>query len=471
MNGCGLLILAAILGVSAPAPANALLTATPTISPAPGTYPTPQTVTMSDATLGAQIYYTTDGTQPACSNITCWPTTSTILYTGPITISSTTQIIAIAVASGHTKSNILSRTYTIQPTAAAPIFNPAGGTYTDPETVTISDDTPGAQVFYTTDGTPPTTSSTPYTGPIAINSTLALKAIAAAGGYSNGYASATYMITNPRAYPPWFEMPSFTYTSATIRMWDNTPGAQIYYTTDGTVPTPSSTPYIGPITIECTTTFEAMAAAVGYSDSSVASMTYEITALPTATPAFSVAAGTYPTSQTVSLTDATPGAQIYYTIDGNTPTTSSTPYSGPVTVSNTTTVQAIATAPCYSNSPVASATYTITLSAAAAPTFSPAAGTYASAQSVTISDTTPGAQIFYTTDGSPPTTSSARYAGPIAVATTTTVRAVATATGYLTSPVASAGYTIVQSGSTSYCYDGAGNMTAVCVSGQVCSCP
>ena len=99
------------------------------------------------------------------------------------------------------------------------------------------------------------------------------------------------MITNPRAYPPWFEMPSFTYTSATIRMWDNTPGAQIYYTTDGTVPTPSSTPYIGPITIECTTTFEAMAAAVGYSDSSVASMTYEITALPTATPAFSVAAG------------------------------------------------------------------------------------------------------------------------------------------------------------------------------------
>ena len=81
------------------------------------------------------------------------------------------------------------------------------------------------------------------------------------------------------------------------------------------------------------------------------------------------------------------------------------------------------------------------------------------------------ADLFSTTDGSTPTTSSARYAGPIAVGTTTTVRAIATATGYFTSPVASAGYTIGQSGSTYYCYDGAGNMTAVCISGQVCSCP
>ena len=82
---------------------------------------------------------------------------------------------------------------------------------------------------------------------------------------------------------------------------------------------------------------------------------------------------------------------------------------------------------------------------AATPTFSPAAGTYAAAQSVTISDTTPGAVIYYTTDGTQPTTSSSVYSAPIPVSSTETFSAMATATGFSNSPVATALYTITPS--------------------------
>ncbi len=82
------------------------------------------------------------------------------------------------------------------------------------------------------------------------------------------------------------------------------------------------------------------------------------------------------------------------------------------------------------------------LPAAAAPIFSPASGTYSSAQTVTISDTTTGATIYLTTDGTTPTTSSEVYNGPITVSSTETLQAIAGASGYNNSAVASANYTI-----------------------------
>src|SRR3984885_12591441 len=163
----------------------------------------------------------------------------------------------------------------------------------------------------------------------------------------------------------------------------------------------------------------------------------------TQTPAFSPAGGTFTTAQSVTLSDGTPGAVIYYTIDGSAPTTSSTVYSTPINVdSGSVTIKAIAQATGFSASSVGSATYNIQPTATATPTFSPGTGTYSSTQSVTISDATSGAVIYYTTDGSTPTTSSAVYSSAITVSTSSTLKALAAAPGFAQSAVASSAYVI-----------------------------
>jgi hypothetical protein len=78
-----------------------------------------------------------------------------------------------------------------------------------------------------------------------------------------------------------------------------------------------------------------------------------------AVPTFSPLAGTYATAQTVSISYPTSGATIYYTTNGTTPTTSSSVYTGPITVSSNETIQAIATVSGYANSATGSAAYTI----------------------------------------------------------------------------------------------------------------
>lgn len=82
----------------------------------------------------------------------------------------------------------------------------------------------------------------------------------------------------------------------------------------------------------------------------------------------------------------------------------------------------------------------------ATPTFSPAAGTYSSTQSVLLADATAGATIYYTTNGSTPTTASSKYTGALSISASTTIKALAVEAGDTNSAVASAAYTITTGG-------------------------
>ena len=322
--------------------------ATPTFSPVAGTYTSAQTVTISDSTAGATIYYTTNGSAPM---------TSSTVYSSAITVSATETLKAVATAGGYLQSAAGSAIYTLQ--AATPTFSPAAGAYGPSQSVTISDATSGATIYYTTNGDAPTTSSSVYSSAITVSATETLKAIAAKTSYSNSAVGSAAYTINGAAATPTFSPAAGTYTSTqTVTISDTTPGATIYYTTNGTTPTTSSTEYASAITVTVTETLEAIATASGYSNSTADSAVYTIQV---ATPTFSPAAGTYTSTQTVTISDGTSGAAIYYTTNGTTPTTSSTHYTGAITVSTTETLESIATHSSDTSSAVGSAAYTINI--------------------------------------------------------------------------------------------------------------
>lgn len=164
-----------------------------------------------------------------------------------------------------------------------------------------------------------------------------------------------------------------------------------------------------------------------------------------ATPTFFPVGGTYNTDQNIVISTTTTGASIYYTTDGSVPTTSSTLYSSPVSIAGngtTVTIKAIAVKSGMLDSAIASDTWTIIYNQVASPVFSPAQGHYTSPQTITISTSTPLATLYYTTDGSTPTTSSTLYTSGIHIwhLAGKILKAFGVKTGLLDSNVASATY-------------------------------
>src|ERR1035438_7007191 len=156
---------------------------------------------------------------------------------------------------------------------------------------------------------------------------------------------------------PTFSPSGGDYTTAqSVSLSSSTSGAGIRYTTDGSTPSDTvGTVYGGPLTVSATTTIKAVAYASGFTNSGVATSVYNILV---ATPSFSPGGGNYLTAQTVTIGTATAGAAIRYTTDGSSPSnTVGTVYSGPVAVTATTTIKAIAYASGFTNSGVATAVY------------------------------------------------------------------------------------------------------------------
>ncbi|MGA2652532.1 MAG: chitobiase/beta-hexosaminidase C-terminal domain-containing protein [Terracidiphilus sp.] len=166
-----------------------------------------------------------------------------------------------------------------------------------------------------------------------------------------------------------------------------------------------------------------------------------------AAPTISPNGGTFAATQSVTLTTATPSSQIFYSLDGSTPTPASNLYTGPISISTDTTLKAITSAAGYIQSAISSAVFNFTDQTPLI-SFSPAGGTYASAQMVTLSDSDANAKIYYTIDGSTPSASSTLYASPIKVAISETINAIAIDPSLANSDIGTAAYVIQAGGTT-----------------------
>lgn len=245
----------------------------PVITLSGGIYPSATSTTITCATAGADVYYTLDGSNPVVGN------SVTKKYTGPIFIGKSLTIKAIGYRSGWTTSGVVSSSYTITTftRAATPVITPPTGTYVGGQYVSISCSTPGATIYYTTNGQTPqpgVNNPVKYLGPFTrIDALVFLKAVAVADGYENSLVGAsTLTISGGSSLSACsFSPVPGTYGSAqNVTITNPDPLASIYYTLDGTDPfiyNPLAQLYTGPVSITTSKTLKAQAFRPGFGDS------------------------------------------------------------------------------------------------------------------------------------------------------------------------------------------------------------
>ena len=157
-------------------------TTAPTVNanPTGGLYNSTQNVVLT-ASEPATIYYTKDDSNPTTS-------LTRTQYTVPIVISGNTVLKFYAVDTAGNNSTVYTETYIIDTSAPTANANPAGGLYNATQSVVLAANEP-VTIYYTTDGSDPTTSSAQYTVPIAISANTVLKffAVDSAGNLSGIY--------------------------------------------------------------------------------------------------------------------------------------------------------------------------------------------------------------------------------------------------------------------------------------------
>jgi hypothetical protein len=412
--------------------------AAPAISPAGGTFSGPVDVTLSTATAGATIRYTLDGSTPSASSP---------VYSGPVRVSATAVLKAQSVNSGGA-STVTQASFTIQapaPPVGTPLITPGGGTFSGPINVSLATATAGATIRYTLDGSVPGPTSPIYSAAVRVDRSLVVRAQAFKSGMTDSAISqGTFTIQTPPPAAPVISPNGGTFSGPVdVSLFTFTSGATIRYTLDGSVPGPTSPVYVGPVRVSSSAVLKAQSVNAGGA-STVSQATFTIGTPSVATPTITPGGGIFGAPVNVSLSSATTGATIRYTLDGSAPGPTSAVYSLPVRVDRSLIFRAQAFKSGMTDSAIAQASFTIETGATpvATPAFTPPGGTFVAPITVTLSSATAGATIRYTMDGSVPGPTSPIYSGPIAVSRSLPLRAQAIKSGMPDSAIAQANYTI-----------------------------
>ncbi len=363
---------------------------------------------------------------------------------GNVTFASTgTHTIKLAVTGKNASSSgyILSadkftfNAVSVQQQAAAPVFNPVAGTYSSTQSVAITSATSGASIRYTTDGsTPSETAGTIYSGPVSISTTTTLKAIAFETGFTDSaVTSGTYTISTGGGGGTTvsFEAENLSYTGS---------GATTSVQTD----TNSS----GGKWVELAG--NSVGDSITFTTGDVSAGTYQLQMEYKGLTSRGILQLSVDGSNVGGTLDEYASGQTYPTTTFGTVTFGST---------GTHTIKLTVTGKNASSSGYILSADKFTFSAqsgggggtVSAPGFNPGGGTYGSAQNVSITTSTSGASIRYTTDGSTPSeTTGTLYSSAVNISATATLKAIAFKSGMTDSAVTSATYTINTGGGGNY---------------------
>lgn len=447
-----------------------------------------------DGTFSLVEYYGGDNNNTGCD----WGYTAS--KTGYVTDQNATYVASIPKNTECTftfdrKTNTLTITKKAATTQlAAPTFSPAGGTFTSAQSVTISQED-GADIYYTTDGSDPTTSSTKYASAITVNETTTIRAIAVKDGYTNSeIAEATYTInsTTPTTYTYALHGQITGDPNMKSTLMTDDDGDGIWSVTDDFVVGEFGIKKMDADYNQVANGWFGWSAIGSPADNCVEGTTtgfIKLTAdgnytisFNTANNTITVKANSTPTPTTgkiyvpVSEYDKTvayiyswdanndnyklfgnPGAEMaketvngvdYWTVTVESSKLPATvtgwilhngSFGDKASNNNNTDLPGVTFQDGYVYHINGTSEPIIYINA---PTFSPEGGEITSAQNVTIS-AADGATIYYTTDGTDPTTSSTKYESAITVSKTTTIKAIAVKDGH-TSSIASATYTLVE---------------------------
>lgn len=389
--------------------------ANPVFSLSSGIYNSFLEIELTCATDDAKIYYTSDGREP---------TETSDLYTEAINITSNKTIRAKAFRDNYKPSSIVIAEYQlVLPTVAQPTFTPNPGTYNFPQKITINCATDEAEIYFTLDGSQPTTYSELFTDSISVVTTTIVTAKAFKSGFNaSSITIVEYIIDSLTVASPSFSPEPGIYNEEQfITISCPTPGADIHYTINGRIPTITSPLYDSPLEISSTSTIKAIALKNDYLPSEMITGLFEIDYISVAVPIFSPIPGNYKTSQMITLNSSTPGANIYYTLDGSNPSEESLLYDTPFTIHTTTLIKAVGFKDEYLPSVITSARYIIEYLQVATPVFSPLPGDYLDQQTITLTSATPGTTIYYTLGGGEPTESSQLYHTPFTITQTNVI--------------------------------------------------
>ncbi len=395
-------------------------TVSPVISPTNNYIEVGELISLSCATKDSVIYFSTDDNISAIDGN---------LYEGPFPISKNTTIKAIACSVNNYCSDEIVFDYHIK--SSIPTVNKTSGVYDSPIELLLSILEENGKIYYTLDGSTPTTESSLFEKPISINHNCILKAINVVDERDpSDVVEIPYSIRT--------QSPSISTRIQGAKVGITLAGdkdATIYYTLDGLDPLSSETrkKYEEEFFIENTSILKTVALKNNYENSNI--ITQEINVLPQLSKAsYSINEGVYSEGQIVTL-QAQDNAIIMYSTDG----INYNIYTTPLSLNQNTSLYSYVKKDGFFNSDIEVVNYQIRV---AKPIFSIEPGLYNTSQTVSITSNTPNSIIYYTLDGSTPSDTSTIYSSPILVSTSKTIKSIAIKENLVSSEINEAKYEI-----------------------------